>query len=65
MIHTDGIQTIANAPVRTAPELEDARPTYPSNDPGDEHDELHQLRRRVAELEAELAEVLPELFVRQ
>ena len=54
MIHTDGVPTIANARVRTAPELEDARPVS-HRDPGDENDaELQYLRRRVRELEAAL-----------
>lgn len=56
MIHTDGRPTIANARVRTAPELEDARPVS-HRDPGDEHDieaELQYMRRRVKELEAAL-----------
>lgn len=57
MIHTDGRPTIANARVRTAPELEDARPVS-HRDPGDENDaELQSLRRRVKELEAELSQL--------
>lgn len=53
MIRTDGKPTIAWAPDPHGNDLPDA-PRYSDNDPGDEHDELHELRRRVRELEQEL-----------